>query len=316
MLYNYAAYFFIYGFLGWCVEVTFKALQKGILQNRGFLNGAICPIYGFGVCAVLLLLRPFEDKLWVLYLGSVAVTSALELVTGFLMDKLFHKRWWDYSKMPLNIHGYVCLLFSLVWGIACVLLVKVIHPLIANLVALVPHVLGVVILCVLTATFIADSVLTVLTVLKLNKKIRQIDEMSARIKAQSDKLTAVLYKNAIKVGTKTEEKFGDQISQMKDLYKEGKDKYLIIMEKANVRKEEIDEYKRQKEALLQLKKNGELLKTLSFAQKRLLKAFPDAKSTDSGSQSFEELKKYIAGVARLKAEKKTGSGKPSKEEIS
>lgn len=295
MLYDYAAFFFIYGFLGWCVEVIFKALQKGILQNRGFLNGAICPIYGFGLCAVILCLEPCKDNLVVLYLGSVAVTTALELVTGFLMDKLFHKRWWDYSTMPLNIHGYVCLLFSLIWGIACVLFLKLVHPLVAELVGLVPRSFGVALLSVLGVLFAADTLLTVLTVLRLNEKLRRIDELSSMIKEQSDKLTGVLYRNAIKAGGFTEERFGGQIGRLKD-------RYVELMEKGNVRKEEIEEYLKHKETLIKLRLRNEKLRVLSFGQRRLLRAFPDAKSTDGTASIFEQLKALLH----------KGAGKPQR----
>lgn len=299
MLYDYVAYFFIYGFLGWCVEVIFKALQKGILQNRGFLNGAICPIYGFGVCSVLLLTRPLgNDSLLVLYIGSVIITTLLELVTGFLMDKLFHKRWWDYSTMPLNIHGYVCLLFSLIWGVACVFLIKVLHPLIARFVSWVPHMLKVVILSFLSLLFVVDSVLTILTVLKLNKKISQIDEMSARIKEQSDKITQILYRNAIKVGEKTE-KIGDKFAQIREKHKEDKESCVALMKKNNASKEDIDEFKRQHDILVAMRRNNEGLKTLNWIQSRLLKAFPNAKSTDD-SAGFEDIKLYISSIAKLK----------------
>lgn len=298
MLYNYLAYFFIYGFLGWCVEVVFKALQKGVWQNRGFLNGAICPIYGFGLCAVLLILEPYKDNLWILYFGSVLVTSALELVTGFLMDKIFHKRWWDYSRMPLNINGYVCLLFSLVWGVACVIFVRFIHPVTARLVSLVPHVVGLVALAGLLAAFVTDTVLTVLTVLKLNRKLRQIDEMSAKLKEQSDRISKVLFNNAIKA----EEFTTEQIDDLKQKYQQGKDKYEQLLEKNNARREEIEEYRREKENLLKLRLAQEKNKLLSFGQRRLLKAFPDVKTTDF-PKSLEEVKKSLARLAAGKGKK-------------
>ena len=70
--------FFVYGFLGWCTEVAFAAFKSGRFVNRGFLNGPICPIYGFGVLLVLLLLEPVKDHFFLLFLGSVIVTTALQ----------------------------------------------------------------------------------------------------------------------------------------------------------------------------------------------------------------------------------------------
>ena len=108
--------FLIYAFLGWCTEVAFAAVTRGKFVNRGMANGPICPIYGFGVLAVLFCLQPFRGNFFLLFLGSVVVTSLLELVTGWALEKFFHDKWWDYSNEPFNIKGYICLRFSILWG--------------------------------------------------------------------------------------------------------------------------------------------------------------------------------------------------------
>ena len=105
--------FIIYAFIGWCTEVSYAALDRGIFVNRGFLNGPYCPIYGCGVLIVVVLLTPLKKNLLILYLGSFLLTSVLEFITGFVMEKVFHNKWWDYSDKPFNIMGYVCLKFSI-----------------------------------------------------------------------------------------------------------------------------------------------------------------------------------------------------------
>ena len=117
--------FFIYAFLGWCTEVAFAAFKEHRFVNRGFLNGPICPVYGFGVVAVIHFLTPLRSNLLLLYLGSAILVTAIEWLTGFILEKVFHNKWWDYSNMPLNLNGYVCLLFSLIWGVFCVFIVDV-----------------------------------------------------------------------------------------------------------------------------------------------------------------------------------------------
>ena len=102
-LYFITLYFFVYGFLGWCTEVAFAAWKEHRFVNRGFLNGPICPIYGFGVTMVVRFLSPYKANLVLLYITSVILVTALEWLTGFILEKLFHNKWWDYSKMPLNI---------------------------------------------------------------------------------------------------------------------------------------------------------------------------------------------------------------------
>ncbi|MEG0156126.1 MAG: putative ABC transporter permease, partial [Anaerovoracaceae bacterium] len=136
--YSVVWYFLIYGFLGWVVEVCFHALAQGKLVNRGFLNGAICPIYGFGVVLVVWILEPVASHGILLFAGATVLCSVLEWITGFILAKAFHQRWWDYTDEPLNIGGYICLRFSLMWGLACVFVVKLIHPSIQWLLDLVP----------------------------------------------------------------------------------------------------------------------------------------------------------------------------------
>ena len=131
-LYEVLLSFFVYAFLGWCTEVAFAAVKTGKFVNRGFLNGPLCPIYGVGVVLVVLLLMPVHQNLVLLYVASTVLVTVLEGLTGFFMDKIFHHKWWDYTDQPLNIGGYVCLPFSLVWGVCCVLIVRVIHPVVGR----------------------------------------------------------------------------------------------------------------------------------------------------------------------------------------
>lgn len=205
-IYEYAWCFFLYSFFGWSVEVIFAAASKGHFVNRGFLNGPQCPIYGVGVCLVVALLYPYRDNLLLLYAGAVLLTTLVELLAGFLMEKLFHHRWWDYSHMPCNIGGYVCLLFSLVWGIACVLVVDVLHPLVIQFTAFIPHRLGEILLILFGVTFIADLVVTISCIAKLNERLRRLDEASKALRQFSDTIGESLAGPAIALKQKGEAK--------------------------------------------------------------------------------------------------------------
>ena len=85
-------------------------------------------MYGVGVAVIVFCLSPLEDNVWLTFFAAVVLTSGLEWITGFVLEKLFHQRWWDYSELPFNIGGYICLKFSLAWGLACLLILKVILP--------------------------------------------------------------------------------------------------------------------------------------------------------------------------------------------
>ena len=185
-LYVYTWVFFIYAFLGWCTEVCYAALVTGKFVNRGFLNGPLCPIYGFGVLLVGVCLTPLRENTLLLFAASVALTSLLELATGCLLEKVFHERWWDYSDEPFNFKGYICLRFSLAWGLAVLLVVEVIHPGVVAVIRWVPRPVGGVLLTALCAALAVDLVATVKSIAKLNHLLQQIDELAGVLRGASD----------------------------------------------------------------------------------------------------------------------------------
>ena len=152
-IYELLCFFVIYSVLGWCLEVCFCTINTGQFVNRGFLNGPVCPIYGFGMVIVLVALTPLAHSLPVLFVGGALLTSALELAAGWILKKVFHTSWWDYSDVPFNLGGYICLKFSLAWGVAVVAVMKGVQPAVAALVRAVPRTLGIVLLCAAGAAF-------------------------------------------------------------------------------------------------------------------------------------------------------------------
>ena len=115
--------FIAYSTLGWCGEMIYCSVPKGRLcEKRGFLNGFLCPIYGHGALLVLYALHGGFRNPFLTFLFGALLTSALEYFTSWVMEKLFHMRWWDYSHYKFQINGRVCLLNSTCFGLACVLL--------------------------------------------------------------------------------------------------------------------------------------------------------------------------------------------------
>jgi len=102
---TYFLYFIIYSFMGWMMEVICKLFELKRFVNRGFLIGSICPIYGYGVLGIILLVGRNTTDLLSVFLKSILVCSILEYFTSYLMEKLFHARWWDYSRRKYNING-------------------------------------------------------------------------------------------------------------------------------------------------------------------------------------------------------------------
>ena len=240
----------ICGFLGWCAEVAFAAVNKGKFVNRGFLNGPVCPIYGVGMLIVVLCLWNLRDRPLLLFLGSALLTTALEFVTGFVLERFFHDKWWDYSDMPFNIKGYVCLKFTILWGLAASFIIGAIHRFIYMLIEKTPFVLGAILLAVFSAAFIADFTVTLTALVKLPKKLKAMAEAEKALRAVSDKI-------------------GENIS---DTTIAAKEKGEALAEEKKPRLEELKaEYeKKKKELSAMLERN--------FVQRRIFKAFPNLKN--------------------------------------
>ena len=206
-------YFFVYGCVGWGVEVAFAAVTTRQLVNRGFLNGPICPIYGFGMVALVsamqLLPKPEQtgegaNTVLVFFVGMF-ITTLIELVGGWVLFKLFHTRWWDYSMYRFNLGGYICPQFSLLWGLGSVLMVKVVHPLVAGLSMPLPGVPLLIVDAVLLVVFGVDVALSAAAAVGLNRYLTEIDEMRAALRRTSDRLTEVIGTNAMTADTLLDE---------------------------------------------------------------------------------------------------------------
>ena len=280
MLYHILWIFFIYAFLGWCTEVSYAATKTGRFVNRGFLNGPWCPIYGFGVVIVLSLLEPLKNNLPLLFLGSVVLTSALEWLTGFLLEKLFAQRWWDYSDEPFNLGGYICLRFSLAWGFACVFVVKLLHPTVLLFIRLIPHLAGVILLAVLGAVMAVDLAATVSTIAKLNRRLALIDELAGRIRSASNDFGEDLAERVLDAAEKGAdwredmEELSDRLARRREEFSDNLDDLKEDMQsRLEARREQnrrqLQEWKDSVQALMDKE---------SFGQKRLMKAFPSLRS--------------------------------------
>lgn len=197
-------YFLLYAFLGWCCEVIFCTVNTGKLVNRGFLYGPLCPIYGFGGLLFVLLLGRAES-LVLIYLGSVVLASALELVAGFLLKQLFKISWWDYSDEPFNVRGYICLKFSLLWGVAGLVLLRVVQPLLTAFVGFIPSGLGWVLLAVLYAVLLADLLATLASIRNLSRDLGELTRLAQGIQKGSNALSSGLGSAALKVSDKIEQ---------------------------------------------------------------------------------------------------------------
>ena len=301
--------FFLYAFLGWCTEVSYAALRTGKFVNRGFLNGPVCPIYGCGVVVVLAGLEPLKGNFVLLFLGSVVLTSALEWATGFVLEKLFRQRWWDYSDKPFNLGGYICLEFSVMWGFACLFVVDILHPSIEFFIRLIPHTLGWVLLGLFSAAMAVDLAATVRTIAKINRQLDQIDQLAWRLKTASNEFGENLADRVLEAAEKSADwkedwnSAAEEWAQRRAEFQERLEDELA--QKREQMEDELRQHAQERAARLQAghdKARAELdagreklqtqLDSRVFGQRRLMAAFPKMRSTRH-RQAMEQLRRRM-----------------------
>ena len=234
-------FFFVYSFFGWCAEVAYAVLDTGKFNNRGFLYGPVCPIYGFGMITILLLVTPVADNLFLLFIYSMILTTVIEFFTGFILEKIFKAKWWDYSELPFNIKGYICLKFSLIWGIACTFTIRIIHSLVQGFVGIIPKLLLNILLIIFFAILLSDIIITICTILKLKNRIKLMDKLGIEIKELSDKIAYRITERILEAKEKNEEikdKIEDKLENLEKIHKEHieeiKDKYNQLLNKKSI----------------------------------------------------------------------------------
>ena len=313
--------FFVYSFLGWIAETCFCVLKYRKFMNRGMLNSPLCIVYGIAAVIITIGFPELFDEIPILFLGCAGVSTLLEWFTAKILEKLDHKKWWDYSNKPFNLHGYVCLKFSIYWGLACTFIMDVIHPIIYKGITMIPHILGVVLLCIIMSAFAVDCGVTVTTILKFNKRLKVMDEMAAKIHKLSDEIGENIYENVTTAVEKSEEfqetheklltKISDTKENLMDLPSTAKEKISSTAASAREKlsesaeninvKEKIATYKETREAARLEKQRDkeelerrykELFAEKNFGFKRLMKAFPDMTSREQ-NESLEKYKKYF-----------------------
>jgi len=154
--------FYVYCFLGWCVESSYVSLKEKPPHwiNRGFLRGPFLPLYGSGAIMMLVVSAPFQHHLVLTYAAGCVGATVLEYITGVTMEALFKVRYWDYSDVPFNFQGHICLGTTLSWGLLTILMTRVIHMPVENLLYSIPAGVLPVLVVVLTAFIAADFALS------------------------------------------------------------------------------------------------------------------------------------------------------------
>ena len=248
----------VYSFLGWCGEMVYcSAGQRKLCEKRGFLNGPLCPIYGHGALVVLLALDGgCENPLLTFFLGAI-LTSIVEYLTSYAMEKLFHMRWWDYSRYRFHLNGRVCLLNSTLFGLASVFLCHAANPPITRRLGLLFTTgLGVPLALILGAVYLADIALSVRSAIRIGDHLAKLhavhDELAQRLEEAVQARLEPLADRSEELTRRLEEARAEAQRKLRVLY-EGQD----------------------------------------FFDRRLLRSFPALKSTRH-SEALAKLREYLA----------------------
>ena len=128
-IYKILAYFIIYSVVGYIIETLFGIVTKGTWESRqSFLYGPFCAIYGLGASIMIIFLHKYSKRYNTLFLGGFIVGSIVEYLVSWIGELILGVKWWDYSDMPLNINGRICVFFSIFWGFLALYLIASFNP--------------------------------------------------------------------------------------------------------------------------------------------------------------------------------------------
>ena len=165
--------FFTYSFAGWVTGTAGAAARQRKFVDVGFLYGPWCPAYGVGGLLFAIFLTELRDSLFFLFVGGVILSFIVTYTTGFVLERIFHRKWWDFSRKRFQFGGYVSLPWSVVWGLLGVLCIRFVNPFLRDMLKLLPHGVGKIILLVLGIIFIMDFVGTLVGILKVRSSVKK-----------------------------------------------------------------------------------------------------------------------------------------------
>lgn len=188
-LYQLLYFFLFYAILGWALSTAITAVRERKFVDVGFLFGPYCPVYGFGGVLFAVFLQDLHNKLFFLFLGGVILSFLLSICTGVILEHIFHRKWWDYSRKKFQFGGYVSMPYTVVWGGSAVICISVINPFLKDILSLLPEALGILILIIIYCILFIDFIGTVTSIVNVRlhiKKLGLIDDISESLEKAAD----------------------------------------------------------------------------------------------------------------------------------
>ncbi len=314
---QWICFFFIYGFLGWCYESAYVSIKHKRWVNRGFVRGPLLPLYGSGAILLLFVTIPFRESLLLMFVAGAIGATILEYVTGVVMEALFKVRYWDYSKRKFNFQGHICLAATTLWGVFAILLVKVVHRPIENLVMGLPETLVEVFVMVVTVVFAADYALSFKAamdirdvLIKLEEVQREMERMQKRLDVilafaedsreqavmntyeRLDELTDALEERFAKIKElrdKLDAKIDEEFRELSEDWKERKEEWKV---KSDIYKEELEEMRVNFKVAME--KRFQLLHRKDFFRRDMIRSNPSMVSKQF-KEALEDVKRATRG---------------------
>lgn len=253
---KYVLLFFIYSFAGWLMETVQISIRQKKFVNRGFLIGPYCPIYGFGVILITLLLQKYAGDIPLTFILSILICGTLEYMTSYVMEKIFKARWWDYSQRKFNINGRICLETLIPFGIAGTFILYIANPFLMKYIDMVSELALHIFTVVFLVIYITDMIVSFKIILNLKEMTREFKDNTVEISSRVKKIIKNkfhLYRRLVRAFPKIESNvLYDKWDEMKKRIEESKEE---IVTKIDNSKKEI------KDKIESSKKNFKKVKT-------------------------------------------------------
>ena len=280
---QWAFFFFCYCFFGWCFESAYVSLCKRKFVNRGFIRGPFLPLYGSGAVMMLLVSAPVKDSLVLVFLAGCVGATALEYVTGVVMEALFKVRYWDYSNQRFQFQGQICLSSTLCWGALTVFLSRYLHPAVERLAFLIPPALMAGLVTVVLVWFSVDFAFSFQAAMDLRDilvRAEQAKKELERMQKRLDVLIAVA---------------GEELDSRREAFAEKKEAFAD-------RREALARQRADRREELRLG-TEELLAGIEERFNRIRKELPASERLKEKREELMELRDRYVGSRRVREEK-------------
>lgn len=207
---GYFLLFITYAFIGWCIEVVGKLWQKHRFINRGFLIGPWLPIYGYGALVMTIFLNEYQGDPFALFSMSMLLCSVLEYFTSYLMERLFHARWWDYSQYKFNLNGRICLSNAILFGLGGILIIEYMNPILFSLFDKIPALWVSILSITFLLLFLLDNIISFKIMFHFKRCATTVmkdstEEISKRVRRETGKISEKWKKEAASFARKMRE---------------------------------------------------------------------------------------------------------------